>query len=97
MHILESSINEHPEIVSLRTKCGHWEIDTVVAHNGSKESVVLTLVEKETDYYIAIKIPVKDSVSVKTLCKYLGKNMVKISSPRYLRPLLLTTGVNLKI
>lgn len=65
-HVLGSSIDERLEIASLRTECGHWEIDTVVGHKGGKESVVLTLVEKKTDYYIAIKIPVKDSVSVKT-------------------------------
>lgn len=65
-HVLGSSIDERLEIASLRTECGHWEIDTVVGHKGGKESIVLTLVEKKTDYYIAIKIPVKDSVSVKT-------------------------------
>lgn len=71
--ILGASIDERPEIASLRTECGHWEIDTVVGHKGGKESVVLTLVEKKTDYYIAIKIPVKDSVSVKTAMEVLMK------------------------
>ena len=69
--ILGASIDERPEIASCRTECGHQEIDTVVGHNGGKESVVLTLVKKKTDYYIAIKIPVKDSVSVKTAMKVL--------------------------
>lgn len=36
-----------------------------------RESVVLTLVEKKTDYYIAIKIPVNNSVSVKTAVEVL--------------------------
>lgn len=53
--------------------------------------------QKKTDYYFAIMIPVKDSISEKLLWKYSGKNMVKISSSRYLRPLLLTTEVNLRI
>lgn len=44
--ILGASIDEHPEIASLRIECGHWEIDTFVGHKGGKESVVLTLVEK---------------------------------------------------
>ena len=43
---------------------GHWEIDTVVGKRAGKESVVLTLVEKKTDYYMAIKIPGKDVDSV---------------------------------
>ena len=64
--ILGASIDERLEITSLRTECGHWEIDTVVGHKGGKESVVLTLVEKKTDYYIAIKIPIKNSILVKT-------------------------------
>ena len=62
--ILGRSIEERPEEASLRTVCGHWEIDTVVGHRSGKESVVLTLVEKKTDYYLAIKIPGKDSNSV---------------------------------
>jgi integrase, catalytic region len=37
------------------------------------ESIVLTLVEKKTDYYIAIKIHVKDSVPVKTAMEVLRK------------------------
>ena len=59
--IFGRSITERPEEASLRTVCGHWEIDTVVGHRSGRESVVLTLVEKKTDYYIAIKIPGKDS------------------------------------
>lgn len=51
------SIEERPEIVCARTEFGHWEIDTVVGRRAGKASVVLTLVEKITDYYIAIKIP----------------------------------------
>lgn len=48
----------------MRIVCGHWEIDTVVGKRAGKESVVLTLVEKVTDFYLAIKIPGKDSDSV---------------------------------
>ena len=62
--ILGKSIDERPEEASLRTVCGHWEIDTVVGHRSGRESVVLTLVEKKTDHYLAIKIPGKDSDSV---------------------------------
>ena len=62
--ILGRSIEERPEEASLRTVCGHWEIDTVVGHRNGHESVVLTLVEKKTDYYLAIKIPGKDADSV---------------------------------
>jgi len=62
--ILGASIDERPKIASLRTKCGHWEIDTVVGKKAGRESVVLTIVEKKTDYYIAIKIPGKTAEAV---------------------------------
>lgn len=69
--VLGRSIDERPEEASLRTVCGHWEIDTVVGHRSGKESVVLTLVEKKTDYYLAIKIPGKDAASVMTAMEVL--------------------------
>ena len=62
--IFGKSIDERPAIVLERTECGHWEIDTVVGHRSGRESVVLTLVEKITDYFLAIKIPGKDAASV---------------------------------
>ena len=62
--IYGTSITARPEEISARTDEGHWEIDTVVGKRAGKESVVLTLVEKKTDYYIAIKIPGKDADSV---------------------------------
>jgi len=65
------SIDERPEEASLRTVCGHWEIDTVVGHRSGKESVVLTLVEKKSDYYIAIKIPGKNADAVMTAMEVL--------------------------
>lgn len=62
--VLGKSIDDRPEEASMRIVCGHWEIDTVVGKRAGKESVVLTLVEKVTDFYLAIKIPDKDSDSV---------------------------------
>lgn len=63
--IFGASIEERPEIASSGTEFGHWEINTVVGRRAGKESVVLTLVEKITDYYyIAIKIPSKTSEAV---------------------------------
>lgn len=69
--ILGTSIDERPDVAALRTECGHWEIDTVVGHKAGRESVVLTIVEKKTDYYIAIKIPGKDADSVMTALEVL--------------------------
>ena len=62
--ILGTSIEDRPAIACERSACGHWEIDTVVGHKAGRESVVLTIVEKKTDFYIAIKIPGKTSAAV---------------------------------
>lgn len=62
--IYGTSIDERPAKIAAREECGHWEIDTVVGRKAGRESVVLTLVEKVTDFYIAIKIPGKTSEAV---------------------------------
>ena len=66
-----TGIDERPEAYASREEFGHWEIDTVVGHKAGRESVVLTLVEKVTDYYIAIKIPGKTSDAVMTALEVL--------------------------
>ena len=62
--ILGRSIEERPDIVDQREEFGHWEIDTVVGHRSGKGSVVLSLVEKVSREYRAIKIPGRDCKSV---------------------------------
>lgn len=65
------SIDERPEEAMQHKVYGHWEIDTVVGHRAGRESVVLTLAEKTTDFYIAIKIPDRDAESVKVAMEVL--------------------------
>lgn len=60
------SIEERPSIVDERTELGHWEVDTVVGHRQGKEAVVLSLVERVTDNYIALHIPGRTSDAVMT-------------------------------
>ena len=62
--VYRTSIDERPEIVDSRTEEGHWEGDTVVGKRNGKESVILTLLEKKTQNYIAIRIPGKTSEAV---------------------------------
>lgn len=59
-----TSIDERPEIVNSRTEEGHWEGDTVVGRRNGKEAVILTLLEKKTQNYIALRIPGKTSEAV---------------------------------
>lgn len=58
------SIEERPEKAGNRAEFGHWEIDTVVGKKAGRESVVLTLLEKKSEFYISLLIPHKDSASV---------------------------------
>jgi IS30 family transposase len=58
------SIDERPAIVDLRTEFGHWEADTVIGRRNGKEAAVLTLVERVTNNYLAIRIPGKNSEAV---------------------------------
>jgi len=58
------SIDERPSVVDERSELGHWEADTVVGRRAGKESVVLTLLERVTDNYIAIRIAGKTSEEV---------------------------------
>lgn len=59
-----TSITERPEIAALRTEEGHWEGDTVVGKRAGQEAVILSLLEKKTETYLAIRIPGKTSEAV---------------------------------
>jgi len=59
-----TSIDERPEAVNSRTEEGHWEGDTVEGRRSGKEAVILTLLEKKTQHYIAIRISGKTSEAV---------------------------------
>ena len=65
------SIDERPAIVEERIELGHWEADTVVGQRNGKEAVVLTLIERVTDHYLAIHIPGKTSEAVMNAMKQL--------------------------
>lgn len=56
--------DERPEIASSRLEVGHWEGDTVVGKRNGKEAVILTLLEKKTQHYLAIRIPGKTGEAV---------------------------------
>ena len=63
---LGKSIAERPEVAGTRAEEGHWEGDTVVGKRNGKEAVVLTLLEKKTENYMAVRIPGKTSEAVMT-------------------------------
>ena len=59
-----TSISDRPEIATQRMEEGHWEGGTVVGKRAGHEAVVLTLLEKKTENYLAIRIPGKTSKAV---------------------------------
>ena len=61
---LGASIESRPAEVETRKTFGHWEIDTVIGKKKGKNSVVLTLAERNTDFYITRKIPAKAAEAV---------------------------------
>jgi len=63
-NIYGKSITERPEIAALRIEEGHWEGDTVVGKRAGKEAVILSLLEKKTENYLAIQIPGKTAEAV---------------------------------
>lgn len=65
------SIDERPSVVDDRVEPGHWEADTVVGRRNGKEAVVLSLIERVTDNYLAIHIPGKNSQAVMEAMKAL--------------------------
>lgn len=71
--ILGLSIDERPEIASLRTECGPLGNRYRCRTQGWQGICRSDISRKKTDYCIAIKIPVKDSVSVKTAMEVLRK------------------------
>lgn len=62
--IYGKSIDDRPESVASRTEEGHWEGDTVVGKRNGKEAVVLSLLEKKTETYLAFLISGKTSEAV---------------------------------
>lgn len=71
---LGRSIDERPAIVDSRESFGHWEIDTVIGRKTRQDSVVLTLVERLTRKYIALKIDGKTTDAVADGLTYLRKH-----------------------
>lgn len=61
---LGRSIDERPYDVEARNEFGHWKIDTVIGRKTKGDNVVLTLVERLTRKYIALKIAGKNSAAV---------------------------------
>lgn len=83
---LGTSIEHRPSNVELRQGFGHWEIDTVLGPQKDDDgAAILTVAERLTRFYIAVKIKDKSSESVnkalaKIFVKYGHRNFLTITS-----------------
>lgn len=59
-----TSIDERPENVDSRKEFGHWEIDTVIGEKSKQDSVLLTIVERQTRNAIVRQIASKTAEAV---------------------------------
>ena len=58
------SIRKRDKRVYSRKVAGHWEADTVVSGLGKSKACFVTLAERKTRYYMAMKLPDKKAVTV---------------------------------
>ncbi|WP_438832725.1 IS30 family transposase [Streptococcus pluranimalium] len=61
---LGKSIEERPETINNRSEFGHWEIDLVLGKKTKGEAVVMTLVERQTRFALACKLPNKEAKTI---------------------------------
>lgn len=58
------SIRKRDKSVYKRLEAGHWEADTVVSGLGKSKACFVTLAERKTRFYIALKVPDKRAATV---------------------------------
>ena len=58
------SIRKRDKSVYSRKEVGHWEADTVVSGLGKSKACFVTLAERKTRFYIAMKLPDKKALTV---------------------------------
>ena len=69
---LGKSIEERPETINNRSEFVHWEIDLVLGQKTKGEAVIMTLVERQTRFALACKLPNKQAETINEVVKTLG-------------------------
>ena len=62
---------KHPECINDRSEFGHWEIDLVLGKKTKGEAAVMTLVERQTRFAIAVKLANKQAETINRAVKSL--------------------------
>lgn len=69
--ILGKSIEERPETITNCSEFGYWEIDLILGKKTKGEAVVMTLVERQTRFAIAVKLANKQAKTIHQAVKNL--------------------------
>lgn len=70
-----ASILERPENINSRAEFGHWEGDLVVGPRDGENGAYLTLIERQTRFYLMIPVKSKKSLTIlNALKRYKRKN-----------------------
>lgn len=76
-----TSISKRPKEVRDRTTFGHWELDTVVSSRGKSKGCLATFVERQSRFYVAIKLMNRSSKemlrAISMLYKFFPKSTFK--------------------
>ena len=78
--ILGKSIEKRPECINDRSEFGHWEIDLILGKKTKGEAVVMTLVERQTRFAIAVKLANKQAETINRAVKSLLLSQYPIRS-----------------
>ncbi|MTJ69591.1 IS30 family transposase, partial [Turicibacter sanguinis] len=76
-----TSIHQRPKEVKNRETFGHWELDTVVSSRGKSKGCLATFVERQTRFYVAVKIDNRSALemyrSISELYEHFPKDTFK--------------------
>ncbi|WP_130871337.1 IS30 family transposase, partial [Intestinimonas massiliensis (ex Afouda et al. 2020)] len=70
------NIADRPEQIDQRREPGHWEMDLIVGHAGSR-AVLLTLTERTTREELIFKLPNRKAETIRTVFDKLERSMGK--------------------
>ena len=63
------SIEECPETINNHSEFGHWEIELVLGKKTKGDAVIMTLVERQTRFALACKLPNKQAETINEAVK----------------------------
>ncbi len=67
------SIQKRPKSIKYRVMFGHWELDTIVSSRGKSKACFATFLERQTRFYVAIKMKDRTATSMKEAIEKLAK------------------------